>query len=76
MAEPQSYSTIKFFLKHGELFAWLGGLLIAASGIWGTYASQHWICAVGGFVGGWFVFMLMRCFRELLALVADTLMPQ
>ena len=76
MAEPESYSTIKFFLRHGELIAWVLGLLIAVSGIWGTYLSHEWMCAIGGFIGGWFVFMLMRCFRELLALVADTLMPQ
>ena len=75
MAETQTYPTIKFFLRNGDRLAWVVGLLIAAYGVWGSFAGGSWACAVTGLAAGWFVFMLMRCFRELLHLVADTLMP-
>ena len=76
MAETETYSTIKFFLRNGEMLAWVVGVLVAASGIWAAFNGGNWICAVSGLAVGWFAFMLMRCFREVLALVADTLMPQ
>ncbi len=76
MAETETYSTIKFFLRHGEKLAWIIGLVIAAYGIWAAFSGGSWICAASGIVLGWFGFMLMRCFREVLHLVADTLMPQ
>jgi len=72
----ETYSTIRFFLRHGDKLAWLIGLAIAAYGIWGAFNGGSWVCAAIGLIAGWFGFMLMRCFRELLALVADTLMPQ
>jgi len=75
MAEMQSYSTIKFFLRNGDRLAWVLGLLIAGYGIWGFLSGASWVCAATGLGAGWLAFMLMRCFRELLHLVSDTLMP-
>lgn len=75
MAETQTYPTIKFFLRHGDTFAWVLGLLVVVYGVWGTYAGGNWACVVTSFPAGWFVFMLVRCLREVLHLVADTLMP-
>lgn len=76
MTENEAYPTIKFFLRNGDRLAWIGGILVAAYGFWGSYIGGGWICAVAGIGIGWFVFMVMRCLREVLALVADTLMPQ
>jgi len=76
MAETESYATIKFFLRNGDKLAWVLGLLIAIYGIWGSFGGGSWVCAVTGLAAGWFVYMLMRCFREVLHLVADTLIPQ
>jgi glucose dehydrogenase len=74
--EAETYSTIKFFLRYGNMLAWVVGLIIAAYGIWGAYSGGSWVCAVAGIAVGWFAYMVMRCLREVLALVADTLMPQ
>ena len=74
--EAETYSTIKFFLRNGNMLAWVAGLVIAGYGIWGTYSGGGWVCAVAGIALGWFALMVMRCLREVLALVADTLMPQ
>ena len=74
--EVETFPTIKFFLRHGNLLAWVVGSLIVAYGFWGTYAGGTWVCAAAGLGLGWFALMVMRCLREVLALVADTLMPQ
>lgn len=75
-AANETYPTIKFFLKHGNTLAWLIGIAIAAYGIYGTYSAGSWACAVVGVAAGWFGYMAMKCIREVLHLVADTLMPQ
>ncbi len=76
MADTDPYPTIKYFLRNGNMLAWAAGLLIAAYGVWGAFSGGSWICAVAGIGIGWFAYMVMRCLREVLALVADTLMPQ
>jgi glucose dehydrogenase len=76
MAATETYPTIKFFLRNGNLLAWVAGLVIAGYGVWGTYAGGSWVCTVAGLALGWFALMVLRCLREVLALVADTLMPQ
>ena len=74
--EAETYSTIKFFLRNGTMLAWVVGVMIVAYGIWEAYSGGGWVCAVAGIAVGWFAFMVMRCLREVLVLVADTLMPQ
>ena len=74
--QNETYPTIKFFLRNGEALAWIVGLVIALVGVWGTYVSKDWFCVAGGLFGGWLGLMIMRCCREVLALIADTLMPQ
>lgn len=70
------YPVIDLLLRHGHWFAIAVALLPAAGGIYLAYAGWAWPFAVGGALAGGILYVLAKSYVELVALIADMLLPK
>lgn len=72
--EADPYPTIRFMLRHGTKVATVLGVVVVLAGLALTVHGWGW--AIAGVGGGLVVYYFVRILTELLAIVADTLLPQ
>ena len=72
----QKYPVIDFLLRHGHRFAIAVALLPAIAGICLASAGWGWPVAVGGVLAGAILYVLAKSYVELVALIADMLLPK
>jgi hypothetical protein len=75
-AAVPKYPFINFLLRHGHGFATAVTLLPVAAGLYLAYAGLGWIWVAGGAVLGAVVYVIARSYVEIVALIADMLLPK
>ena len=70
------YPIINFLVRHGHPFAIAVALLPALAGIWIAFTRGSWLCGAGGIAAGAVVYVLMKSYVEMVAIIADMLLPK
>ena len=70
------YPFIDFLLRHGHVFAVAVTLLPVAAGLYLAYAGLGWIWAAGGVALGAVLYVIAKSYVELVAIIADMLLPK
>jgi hypothetical protein len=70
------YPFIDFLLRHGNAFAIVVALLPVAAGLYLAYVGLGWICAAGGIIVGGILYVIARSYVEIVAVIADMLLPK
>ena len=70
------YPVIDFLLRHGHRFAIAVALLPALAGIYLAYAGWDWPVVVAGMLAGGILYVLAKSYVELVAIIADMLLPK
>ena len=70
------HPVIDFLLRHGHGFAIAVALLPVIVGICLAYAGWSWLVAIGGVLAGAILYVLAKSYVELVALIADMLLPK
>ena len=70
------YPVIDFLLRHGHRFAIVVALLPMAAGLFLGASGWGWLIAVGGVLTGAILYVLAKSYVELVALIADMLLPK
>lgn len=71
-----NYPIIQFLVRHGHPFAIGVALLPALAGIGIFLAGGAWFYGVGGIAGGAVLYVLMKSYVEMVAIIADMLLPK
>jgi hypothetical protein len=71
-----SYPAVQLLLRYGWIVSAVAGVLPVAIGVWATIAGYPALCAIAGIFGGGFAYLLMRSYTELVAIIADMLLPK
>lgn len=69
------YPAVRLLRRHGDavVLAFAAGPILA--GLWAAIALGSWVWIVAGAVASLAVGFLMRCFVELVRIIADMLLP-
>ncbi len=70
------YPAVRLLRRHGDLVVLAFGIVPVLGGLWAALAFGAWPWAVAGLVVGAAVGFLMRCFVELVRIIADMLLPR
>jgi hypothetical protein len=70
------YPVINFLLRHGHRFAIALALFPALTGLYLGFTGWGWPSAVGGVVTGAVLYVLAKSYVELVAIIADMLLPK
>jgi hypothetical protein len=76
MAEENTYPAVRFMQRSGHMIAAILGLLVLAGGVWLTAEGHGWGWTAGGVIIGAVVYGFVILLRELVQIIADTLLPQ
>ena len=71
-----SYPVVNFLLRHGHRFAVVVALLPAVPGLYLGFSGWGWPVAVGGIMAGGILYVLAKSYVELVAIIADMLLPK
>jgi predicted PurR-regulated permease PerM len=71
-----NYPIINFLVRHGHPFAIGVALLPALAGLWILLAGGPWLFGVGGLVAAPVLYVLMKSYVEMVAIIADMLLPK
>jgi uncharacterized membrane protein len=71
-----NYPVINFLVRHGHRFAIAVALLPAAAGLCLASAGAGWPYGAGGLVAGAILYVVMKSYVELVAIIADMLLPK
>jgi hypothetical protein len=74
--EPTSYAALHFLVRHGATVALVFALAPVVAGAAAWLMGFHALFAVGGLVGGAFVYLIMRSYVELVRVIVDMLLPK
>ena len=70
------YPIIDFLVRHGHPFAIGVALLPALLGLWILLFGGPWLYGVGAIASGAVLYVLMKSYVELVAIIADMLLPK
>jgi hypothetical protein len=70
------YPIINFLVRHGHPFAIGVALLPVLAGMWILFAGGPWLYGVGGVAAGAVLYVLMKSYVEMVAIIADMLLPK
>lgn len=70
------YPAVRLLRQHGDLVVATFALVPVAAGLWAMLALGSWIWLFLGLLAGLAVGFLMRCFVELVRIIADMLLPR
>ncbi len=70
------YPAVRLLRRHGDLVVVAFALAPVAAGLWAMLALDGWAWLLLGLVAGLAVGFLMRCFVELVRIIADMLLPR
>jgi hypothetical protein len=71
-----NYPIIHFLVRRGHPFAIGVALLPALAGLWLLLAGGPWLYGVGAIAAGAVLYVLMKSYVELVAIIADMLLPK
>ena len=71
-----NYPVINFLVRHGNRFAVAVALIPVVAGLAMAYTGWGWPCAVGGIVAGAVLYVIAKSYVELVAIIADMLLPK
>ncbi len=71
-----NYPIIHFLVRHGHRFAIAVALLPAVSGIGLAAAGWGWPYGAAGVVASAVLYVIMKSYVELVAIIADMLLPK
>lgn len=71
-----NYPIIHFLVRHGHRFAIAVALLPVVVGAWLALAGWGWPYGAGGIVAGAILYVIMKSYVELVAIIADMLLPR
>ena len=71
-----NYPIINFLVRHGHPFAIGVALLPALAGMWTFFTGASWLYGAGGIAAGAVVYVLMKSYVEMVAIIADMLLPK
>lgn len=75
MDEHASYPAMRFLLRHGKWIAWLVGIVMIAAGVRAAWGDASGLYAGALIAGGLLATLVLLVLRELVHIVADTLLP-
>ncbi|MGE3065987.1 MAG: hypothetical protein AB7K67_10390 [Hyphomicrobiaceae bacterium] len=76
MYQEPSYPTVRFLLRYGTILAAaIVAIIVAGAVIAVLFAAPVWIIAPALVVAG-LVWLLIKSYVEVLAIIADTLLPK
>ena len=70
------YPVVDFLLRHGRGFAIAVALLPVMAGIYLAMSGWSWAIAAGGVMTGAILYVLAKSYVELVAIIADMLLPR
>ena len=70
------YPAVRLLRRHGDLVVIVFALAPMLAGLWAMLALGGWVWLLVGVVAGGAVGFLMRCFVELVRIIADMLLPR
>ena len=70
------YPVVNFLLRHGHAFAVAVALLPAIAGVHLGVSGWGWLIAAGGVATGAILYVLAKSYVELVAIIADMLLPK
>lgn len=70
------YPIIDFLVRHGHPFAIGVALLPVLAGLWLLIAGGAWFYAACAIAAGAVLYVLMKSYVELVAIIADMLLPK
>jgi hypothetical protein len=71
-----NYPVIHFLVRHGHLFAIAVALLPVAAGACLAISGGGWLYGAGGVAAGGVLYVLMKSYVEMVAIIADMLLPK
>lgn len=71
-----NYPIIQFLVRHGHRFAIAVALLPAALGVGLAFSGWGWLYGAGGVVASVVLYVIMKSYVELVAIIADMLLPK
>ena len=71
-----NYPIINFLVRRGHPFAIGVALLPVLAGLWILAAGGPWLFGVAGIVAGPVLYVLMKSYVEMVAIIADMLLPK
>jgi len=71
-----NYPVVNFLLRYGHRFAVAVALLPAIAGAYLGFSGWGWPIAAGGVVVGAILYVLAKSYVELVAIIADMLLPK
>jgi hypothetical protein len=72
----RNYPIINFLVRHGHLFAMGVALLPALAGVWIAATGGPWLWGAGGVASGAVLYVCMKSYVEMVAIIADMLLPK
>ena len=77
MAKPMpNYPVINFLVRYGHWFAVAVALIPPSIGFYLAYAGWEWPYAMGGVLAGATLYVIAKSYAELVAIIADMLLPK
>jgi hypothetical protein len=74
---PQSqYPMIDLLIRHGAVMALGGALLVPIGSVVVALMTGVWLYVVAGILGGAILYVLLKSYVELVAVMADMLLPK
>jgi hypothetical protein len=74
---PQTqYPMVNLLVRHGSLLAIVGALLVPLGSVIIALMTGVWLYVLGGCVGGLVLYVLLKSYVELVAIMADMLLPK
>ncbi len=70
------YPMVDLLVKRGPLVAALIAALPVVAGLVAVLLGAHWLLLVVGVVGGGIAYVLMKSYVEVVAIIADMLLPK
>jgi len=72
---PQ-YPVIQFLVRHGHRFAIAVALLPAAAGVTAAFSGGGLLYGLAGIIASAVLYVIMKSYVELVAIIADMLLPK
>jgi hypothetical protein len=74
---PKSqYPMIDLLIRHGAVMALVGALLVPIGSVVVALVTGVWLYVLVGIIGGAILYVLLKSYVELVAVMADMLLPK
>jgi hypothetical protein len=70
------YPVVQFLVRHGSAVAIVAALCPLVGAVIAFAAGAHWAFLPAGIVAGGFAWLLIKSYAEVVAIIADMLLPK